>query len=451
MALQGILTPEIDPAEEASRRKVANALLLQASQYKPAMSGLSVLAHALQGGLGGYELAQEHLEKEREAEAIRQAGPDVLGISRPSVAPTPTPGRVAGALVGPDEPPPIRSTEPGGMLGNGTRILGEEGTPNVRVATAFSDLGLPAAPTQPPPTAPVATAEAIGRPQPQMPQPQQPSPVPLGSRGQPTVPPEIAARALRLWNLPKGRGQQAARDLVAPYQKPEEIQTHVLPNGDILQSDRSGNTQIKPAPNPGSIEVGGRPLNIPAGANVREAQTEATKAAMQKQIGQPAATSTAQTAIYEIDKQLENIDRLAAHPGTPKMVGLGGTLMSKIPGSEAAGAAAIADQLRAKSAFNALAEMRKASPTGGALGAVSDREDRMLADSEAALSQSQNFDDYKRNLQVYRQRAEQAKANIARAYKMDYGVDLPSVEREKGSALPQSGGIKIDKNGNIIP
>lgn len=67
-----------------------------------------------------------------------------------------------------------------------------------------------------------------------------------------------------------------------------------------------------------------------------------------------------------------------------------GSMLSGIPETDARNFAAELDTLKANIAFNELAQMRAASKTGGALGAVSDKEMRLLESSLAALDTGQD-------------------------------------------------------------
>ncbi len=79
-------------------------------------------------------------------------------------------------------------------------------------------------------------------------------------------------------------------------------------------------------------------------------------------------------------------------------------LTSRIPGTAAYNAAQTLQTLETTLAFDRLQQMRAASPTGGALGAVSDRENNMLRAAFRNLAQSQSQDQFDRNLKVVEER-----------------------------------------------
>jgi hypothetical protein len=67
-----------------------------------------------------------------------------------------------------------------------------------------------------------------------------------------------------------------------------------------------------------------------------------------------------------------------------------GSLLGKIPGTEAKNFAAEMETLKANIAFNELVQMREASKTGGALGQVSDKEGMLLQSALGALDAAQS-------------------------------------------------------------
>jgi hypothetical protein len=78
--------------------------------------------------------------------------------------------------------------------------------------------------------------------------------------------------------------------------------------------------------------------------------------------------------------------------------GLGGSIMLKVPGSGAVDLQEAIAPIEASIAFDRLQKMREESPTGGALGAVSERELMLLSATVASLKQSQSPEAFKRNL-----------------------------------------------------
>lgn len=97
--------------------------------------------------------------------------------------------------------------------------------------------------------------------------------------------------------------------------------------------------------------------------------------------------------VQDIDRAL-GLDKQAVLP----TAGLGASTLAKIPGTAASDMARLLDSVKANVSFQTLTEMRKASPTGGALGAVSDREMTLLQAALGSLEQSQSPGQFRDNL-----------------------------------------------------
>jgi hypothetical protein len=85
--------------------------------------------------------------------------------------------------------------------------------------------------------------------------------------------------------------------------------------------------------------------------------------------------------------------------------GFGAAIFQNIPATQAFDVRSLVDTIKANAAFDKLQAMRAASPTGGALGAVSDNEGRLLAAAignlEQAQSAAQFIDNLKRVKNIY--------------------------------------------------
>lgn len=121
-----------------------------------------------------------------------------------------------------------------------------------------------------------------------------------------------------------------------------------------------------------------------------------------------------------------NFDRLATAANALKnMEGLKGITglrgaVPNIPGSAAADAQAALNTLKSQVAFGVLQEMRNQSKTGGALGAVSEKELMLLQNNLNALDNAQSYDALKTNLQNIVDYTEQAKDRMRGAYNMKH-------------------------------
>lgn len=105
-----------------------------------------------------------------------------------------------------------------------------------------------------------------------------------------------------------------------------------------------------------------------------------------------AATAQAQTVIATIDSALDKVGSNTA--------GLGGSIMSRVPGSEAVNLESDIDTIKANLGFATLQEMRRNSPTGGALGQVAVQELNMLQSTVASLNTKQSPPQLKKKLEA---------------------------------------------------
>src|SRR5690606_16829129 len=125
-----------------------------------------------------------------------------------------------------------------------------------------------------------------------------------------------------------------------------------------------------------------------------------------------------------------------------------GSAPAGIPGTPAHDFARDLETLKALIGFNELQQMRDASPTGGALGQVSEMENRLLQSAWAALEQSQSPEQFQRNMDLVIDRARRAWRNVKEAYDEEYG-DLRRVRSpEELESLP-SGTRFIAPDGSV--
>ena len=164
---------------------------------------------------------------------------------------------------------------------------------------------------------------------------------------------------------------EGQKDLRAAGAARTNIDMGTLPTGFQYVRDEQGRV-LRMEPIPGS------PAAMEADA---DAQASATKAAN--------AAAGTQVLTQDIDRALEKIG--------PFTTGWGAYL-SSIPGTEARNLAGLLDTIRAKVGFEQLQKMRDASPTGGALGQVSEMENRLLQSVLGNLEQSQNDQQLRDNL-----------------------------------------------------
>jgi len=193
-----------------------------------------------------------------------------------------------------------------------------------------------------------------------------------------------------------------AIDMIAPQVAPlspegklaADIAAGFVPEGTtktpgvVVNTGDMGGSAVPP-PQIGSIPQGFQAIFDPATNGYRmdripggpEDRTAADAAAAAGKVQQ------ADIALGKI-KQAQEILNSASifNPAT----GFGAQTAATIGGTNAANFKAVTDTIEANIAFDALAAMREASPTGGALGAISERELTLLGATLASLSQAQS-------------------------------------------------------------
>jgi hypothetical protein len=133
----------------------------------------------------------------------------------------------------------------------------------------------------------------------------------------------------------------------------------------------------------------------------------------------PAATSAVKAFETSAEKLAKDLDTLATHKG---LSGISGLVYGRTPAvtKEARAAKALYDNIIAKGGFQELQNMRASSPTGGALGSVSNQEGQYLRDAFAPLNLTQDTADLSRVLTEAASAARVAKQRVREAYDMTY-------------------------------
>ena len=133
----------------------------------------------------------------------------------------------------------------------------------------------------------------------------------------------------------------------------------------------------------------------------------------------PKATQSVRSFEDNADQMVKLIAELRDHPALSAILGpIESRLPSVFPG--AANAEALFDQIVAKGTFSELQNMRSASPTGGALGNVSNFEVQKLEAAFAALKRTQSPKKFQAALDRAAATIEQAKTRLQDAYDETY-------------------------------
>jgi hypothetical protein len=151
----------------------------------------------------------------------------------------------------------------------------------------------------------------------------------------------------------------------------------------------------------------------------------------------PQATLALKTFEDKTSTLEKDINELINHPGLPSITGIAA---GRLPGITAEGRAAeaIYNRIVKAGGFRELQEMRNASPTGGALGQVSNQENTSLQQTFAAIDRTQEAKDIKKQLAKALDELRASKGRVREAFDMtyDYRPSAPS----GGAAAPAAGG-----------
>lgn len=161
----------------------------------------------------------------------------------------------------------------------------------------------------------------------------------------------------------------------------------------------------------------------------------------------PKAKARLNATLAKSKNVTDTIDRALSKVG-PTTAGLG-SVVSGVPSSGAKDLAADLRTIKANLGFDELQEMRANSPTGGALGQVSEQEIAFLQSVVASLDQAQSPEQLKQNLLLAKKAKMESDERIRAAFEADYGTAM-----QKGNqAVPLSTtDLKsIDNVSQVVP
>lgn len=220
------------------------------------------------------------------------------------------------------------------------------------------------------------------------------------------------------------------------------IRTIDTGTGTVVLNSRSG------APVGGTVQPGQTGAGQPAGYVPKDVAGEAEQKKYGTETGEKIAGLGQARASYE--NSISGLNRLQLqanevmnHPGLSHITGVYG-MLPNVPGFPGADAQAKLDTLKSQAGFAVLQAMRDASKTGGALGQVSDFENRQLQNNLAELQNAQTEQQLKAALKKVIDYVDQAKTRITKAFQTDYGnLRKPSPQQ---SGLAPGGGQSAPQN-----
>jgi hypothetical protein len=133
----------------------------------------------------------------------------------------------------------------------------------------------------------------------------------------------------------------------------------------------------------------------------------------------PQATQAVKTFEAKTDELEKDLLALKNHPGLSSITGIAA---GRAPGITPQGRAAEAlyDKITARGGFKELQDMRAASPTGGALGNVSNQEGAQLRAAFAAIDRKQDAADVQKAIDTAIADLKASKGRVREAYQMTY-------------------------------
>ena len=204
--------------------------------------------------------------------------------------------------------------------------------------------------------------------------------------------------------------------------------------GPSAESLRFGNAAIS-APVPGMTAPAAAPAPAPAApaaapaaagpainpfAGVTPEQKAEATARVAKQKTLPKVRSTVRALEDKTELVDDAINQALALADTTT-TGIVGSLGKDIPGTNAYKLRSILNTIGTNVGFDALTEMRQNSPSGGALGNVSDTENKLLQGTIAALDQGLDAQSLRANLEAVRRARNGALRRVREAFDKDFG------------------------------
>lgn len=180
-------------------------------------------------------------------------------------------------------------------------------------------------------------------------------------------------------------------------------------------------------------------------ANIEGQVTRAKKEA-ENEVKRWAAEPKARMALEQATARLDRVDALVESI-LPRIsgwtAGFLGSKLASTPGTPAFDLARDIGTLQAIAGFDELNAMRASSPTGGALGNVTERELAFLQSVVRNIESSQSPEQLRRNLEEFQREVRGSWERVARAYQQDYGQPVTEAGQQIGGpeASPQPGEV----------
>lgn len=165
---------------------------------------------------------------------------------------------------------------------------------------------------------------------------------------------------------------------------------------------------------------------------LESAAGELAKSSAERQGETPKAAARISDFVGKMKNLNQTLDEAISMVG-PTTAGIGSNLKD-VPivgrGTKSKDLDSLLNTIRADAAFSELQTMRDNSPTGGALGQVSERELALLTSAAAALDQEQSPQQLRKNLLNYKRIRNESLKRVSEAYEQTYGRPAPMMESD---------------------
>lgn len=159
---------------------------------------------------------------------------------------------------------------------------------------------------------------------------------------------------------------------------------------------------------------------VKQGVPLIESSAIAPKNREQLLLEQPKATAATEYALGSTRRIRNSINRILDNPKFSSAFGKDGALLSYIPDTEAASAAAELETLKNQLFVEGITDMRNASQTGAAVGNVTEKEGGRFENFRGSLQQKKKFKDIVAELERLDKEMEIAEKRISNAYNRTY-------------------------------
>lgn len=232
-------------------------------------------------------------------------------------------------------------------------------------------------------------------------------------------------------------------------QQPPEIRSQHLALKRAQQLMNLGGTQAVLDPTTGQIsqsyQVTPKPDQMPAFQGAQESAKLTAKGQAEKLLNKPKIESGISSTGTKKEMLGGLIEKAKSQAGF-FTTGFVGGLSKGLGGTPAHDLQNTLSTIKSNLGFDKLQEMKNSSPSGSALGAVSDTETKLLQSTFGALEQSQTKEQFIENLDLVKKQTEESWARVREAYQKDYGVPYTGNEYAGVTEVTKQGAPQKPKN-----